>query len=108
MQQVAMALNWSYFKPEFSGKSQENPEAYLIRTINWMDTPNFTSGQRVQRFPPTLAYVARLWYQSIYPFQGNWEELQERFRTQFSKLDNTKEHFTLMKMQKQLIPMCKE
>ena len=31
-----------------------------------------------------LAGKARLWYQSIQPFQGNWEEFQERFKTQFS------------------------
>ena len=32
-----------------------------------------------------------MWYQSVHPFQGNWEELQEGFRTQFSKLGNTRE-----------------
>ena len=56
-----------------------------------MDTHNFAEGQRVQRFPLTLAGEAKLWYQSIHSFQGKWEELQERFRTQFSKRGKTQE-----------------
>ena len=33
-------LNWSYFKPEFSGKPEENAEAHLLRTNDWMETHN--------------------------------------------------------------------
>ena len=29
-------LNWSYFKPEFSGKPEEDVEANLLRTNDWM------------------------------------------------------------------------
>ena len=43
------------------------------------------------RFPLTLAGKARLWYQSIHPCQGNWEELQERCLPQFSKIVNMRE-----------------
>ena len=56
-----------------------------------MDTHNFAAGQRVQRFPLTLVGEARLGYQSIHPFQDNWKELQNRYRTQFSKIGNTRE-----------------
>ena len=66
-----------------------DPEANILRTIEWMNTCNFAEDQGVQRFPLTLAGEARLWYQSIHPFQGNWEKLQERFRTQFSQVGNT-------------------
>ena len=31
-------LNWSYFKAEFSGKSDEDAEAHLLCTNNWMNT----------------------------------------------------------------------
>ena len=31
-------LNWSHFKPEFSGKPDEDAEAHLFMTNNWMDT----------------------------------------------------------------------
>ena len=66
-----MSLNWSYFKPEFTGKPQEDPEVHLIQTRNWMDTHNFAVDLRVRRFPLTLAGKGKLWHQSIHPFQGN-------------------------------------
>ena len=31
-------LNWSHFKPEFSGKPEEDAEAHLLRMKDWMDT----------------------------------------------------------------------
>ena len=31
-------LNWSHFKPEYSVKPDENAEAHLLRTNDWMDT----------------------------------------------------------------------
>ena len=43
-------LNWSYFKPEFSGKPEEDAEAHLLRTDDWMDTHNFPANQKVRRF----------------------------------------------------------
>ena len=55
-----------------------------------MDIHNLAADQRV-RFPLTLTCEASLWYQSKNPFQSNWKELQERFRTQFSKIGNTRE-----------------
>ena len=57
-----------------------------------MDTYNFATGQRIQRFPLALSVEVRLCYQFMHPFQGNWEELQERFRTQFSMIGCTREH----------------
>ena len=38
-------LNWSYFKPEFSGKA-EDVEAHLLRTNDWMETHNISEEQR--------------------------------------------------------------
>ena len=40
-----MAINWSYFAPEFSGKPEEYPEAHVHRTVDWMDTHNFATDQ---------------------------------------------------------------
>ena len=31
-------LNWSHFKPQYSGKPDEDIEAHLLRTNDWMDT----------------------------------------------------------------------
>ena len=61
---VAMAhpqqLNWSYFKPEFSGKPEEDTEAHLLRTNDWMETHNFPNDQKVRRFCLTFMGEARL------------------------------------------------
>ena len=43
-------LNWSHFKPEFVGKLDEDAEAHLLRTNDWMDTHAFPEGVKVQRF----------------------------------------------------------
>ena len=87
---IPMAMNWYYFKAKFSGKPEEDPGAHILRIIDWMDTHNFVVVQRVRRFP--LILTGRLGYGvSVNPFQGNWEELQESFRTQFSKTGNARE-----------------
>ena len=57
--------------------------------IDSMD--NFAVDQGICRFPLTLADAVKLWYQSILPFQGNLEDLQERHRTQFCNIGNTGE-----------------
>ena len=47
-------LNWSNFKPEFAGKPNDDVEALLHRTNDWMDTYAFPEGVKVQRFCLTL------------------------------------------------------
>ena len=34
-------LNWSYCKPEFAGKPEEDAEAHLLRTNDWMTCMTF-------------------------------------------------------------------
>ena len=41
-------LNWSHFKPEYAGKPDEDGEANLLRTNNWMDMHEFPYQVRVQ------------------------------------------------------------
>ena len=65
-------LNWSYFKPEFAGKAEEDVEAHLLRTKDWMDTHNFPDDQKVRIFCPTLTSKARLWYETIRQPQLDW------------------------------------
>ena len=79
-------LNWSYFKPEFSGKP-EDVEAHLLRTNNWMETHNLPEVAKVRRFCLTLTSEARLWYESLRPIVVDWIGLQEHFRQQYSKFD---------------------
>ena len=73
-------LNWSYFKPEISGKPEEDVEAHLLRTNNWMETHNFPDETKVQRFCLTLTGEARLWYESLKPIVIDWQGLQDQFR----------------------------
>ena len=84
-------LNWSYFKPEFSGKPEEDVEAHLLRTNDWMETHNFPEVANVHRFCLTLIGEARLWYESLRPIVVDWTGLQEYFRQQYSKFCNMQE-----------------
>ena len=82
-------VNWSYFKPEYPGKPEEDAVAHLLRTNDWMETHNFQEEVKVQRFCLTLTGEARLWYESLRPIEIDWPTLQEHFRQQYSKFSNT-------------------
>ena len=84
-------LNWSHFKPKFTGKPDEDMEAHLLRTNDWMDTHEFLDQVKVQRFCLNLVEEARLWYESLRPINVNCEGLQNIFRQQYSKIGNTRE-----------------
>ena len=58
-------LNWSHFKPDFLGKSEEDVEAHFLRTTDWMTTHEFPEDQKVRRFCLTLSREARLWYETL-------------------------------------------
>ena len=68
-------LNWSYFKPEFSGKPEEDAEEQLLRTNDWIETHNFPDDQKVRRFCLTLMGEARLWYETLGATQLDWQAL---------------------------------
>ena len=83
-------LNWSNFKPEFSGKPEEHAEAHLLCSNDWMDAHCFNEDIKVQRFCLTLLGEARLWYHSLEPLgETTWAQLQNLFRQRYSKLGNT-------------------
>ena len=84
-------LSWSYFKPEFSGKPEEDAITHLLRMNDWMEMLNFPKEAKVQRFCLTLTGEARLWYESLRPIEVDWTGLQEHFRQHYSKFGNTKE-----------------
>ena len=85
-QQQVVHLNWSNFKPEFSGKPDEDAEAHLLHSNDWMNAHHFVEGVKVQRFCITLLGEARLWYQSLEPIDVNWQESHNLFRQQYSKI----------------------
>ena len=78
--------NWSNFKPE------EDTEAHLLHSNDWMNAHHFNEDIKVQRFCLTLLGEARLWFQSLEPL-GNtaWPQLQNLFRQWYSKLGNKQE-----------------
>ena len=88
-------LNWSHFKPDFSGKPKEDAEAHLLRTTDWMTTHDFPEDQKIRRFCLTLLGEARLWYETLNAQQQqlDWAGLQEKFRQQKSKFGNTREQY---------------
>ena len=89
--QQQLHMNWSHFKPEFSGKPDEDAEAHLLRANDWMNTHDFPETVKVQRFCLTLAGEARNWYATLEPVAMKWPELQTMFRCQYSKIRNTRE-----------------
>ena len=70
-------LNWSHFKPDFSGKPED--PAHLLRTNDWMNTHDFPNDQKVRRFCLTLLGEARLWYETLNAQQLDWAGLQDHF-----------------------------
>ena len=84
-------LNWSHFQAKFSGKPDEDTETHLLRTNDWMDTHRFQDNVMVQRFSLTLIGEARLRYESLRAINVDWLGLQNIFRQQYSKIDNTSE-----------------
>ena len=84
-------LNWSLFKPKYTGKPDEDMEAHLLRMNNWMDMHKFPDQAKVQRFCLTLVGEARLWYESLRLINVNWDGLQNMFRQQYSKIGKTRD-----------------
>ena len=70
-------LNWSHVKPEFAGRPEEDVEAHLLCTNDWMVTHNFLQDVKVQRFCLTLMGEARLWYESLTPIANNWPAIKK-------------------------------
>ena len=98
-QPVPMAnqqLNWSHFKPEFSGKPGEDADMHLLRTQDWMDTHDFTENQMVKQFCLTLASDTRNWYETVRNVQLDWPALQRHFRQKFSKHGNNRDQYYQM------------
>ena len=56
-----------------------------------MNAHHFVEGVKIQRFCLTLLGEAKLWYQPLEPINIDWQELQNLFRQQYSKIGNTRE-----------------
>ena len=70
--QQIMHMNWSHFKPEFSGRPNEDVEVHLLRTNDWMTMHDFPEGVKVQSFCLTLVGEARNWYATLEPIAMTW------------------------------------
>ena len=80
IQPAQCQLNWLHFKPEFSGESDDDAEAHLLRTNDCTETHAFPEVVKVQRFCLTLAGEARLWYKSLRTIAVNWNGMQDQLR----------------------------
>ena len=60
-------LNWSHFKPAFADKPDEDLEAHLLGTNDWIDTHAFPEGVKIKRFCLTLVDEAKLWFELLRP-----------------------------------------
>ena len=78
-QQQVLHLNWSNFKPEFSGKPDEYTEAHQLCSNDWMNAHHLVEGVKGQMFCLTLLGEARLWYYSLDPINVDWPDLQNLF-----------------------------
>ena len=56
-----------------------------------MTTHDFPEAVKVRRFCLTLVGEARNWYATLEPLAMTWPELQNLFRSQYSKIGNTRE-----------------
>ena len=72
-------VNWSHFKPKSAGKPEEDSEAHLLCTNDWMQTHNFEENVKVDRFFLTLLGEARLWYETLNPDAIDWPTLRNAF-----------------------------
>ena len=72
-------LNWSNFKPEFSEKPEEDAEAHLLHSNDWMEAHYFEEGIREQRFCLTLLGKARLWHHSLEPLGNTYMGTTAKF-----------------------------
>ena len=86
-------INWSHFKPDFSGKPEEDAEVHLLRTNDWMTTHDFPNDQKVKRFCLVLLGEARLWYETLNTQQLDWAGLRDCFQEQCSKFGSTREQY---------------
>ena len=82
--QQHLHVNLSNFKPEFSGKPEEDAEAHLLHSNDWMNAHHFHKDVKVQRFCLTLLGEARLWFQFFEPLgKTTWPQLQNLFRQRY-------------------------
>ena len=83
-------LNWSNFKAEFSGKPEEDAEAPLLHSNNWMDAHHFNKDIKVQIFCLTFLGEPRLRHHFLEPLgETTWAQLQNLFRQRYLKLGST-------------------
>ena len=76
--------------PKFSGKPEEDAEAHLLHSNDWMNAHCFNDDVKVQRFCLTLLGEARLWFHSLEPLEDTaGPQLQNLFRQRYSQLGET-------------------
>ena len=74
------------------GKPEEDAEAHLLHSNDWMNAHHFNDDVKIQRFCLTPLGAARLWFHSLELLEDTtWPQLQDLFRQRYSKLGSTHE-----------------
>ena len=84
-------LNWSHFKPEFAGKPDEDVEAHLCRTDDWMDYTCFPRRCQGQVFLSNISRRGKVMVQIIKACKCRLEQVTNQFWQQYSKIGITRE-----------------
>ena len=73
-------LTCQILNQNFQEKPEEDAEAHLLCSNDWMEVHHFDAGIRVQRFCLKLLGEARLWYYFLEPLgDTTWAQLQNLF-----------------------------
>ena len=73
-------LHWSLFKPEFTGKPDEDQKHIFCGPMTRWSPMLSQKVSKVQQFCLTLVGEARLWYESLRPIALYWNQVQYQFR----------------------------
>ena len=89
--QQIVHLNWSHFKPEFSGKPDEDAEAHLLCMNDWMTAHHSVEGVKVQRFCFNTVRRSNIMVSFIRTNEHRLARVTKFIRQQYSKIGNTRE-----------------
>ena len=88
--QQMVHLNWSHFKPEFLGKPDENTEAHLLHTNNWMNAHILVEGVQSPKILSNTIRRSQIMVSYITAYYCRLAKVT-KFRQQYSEIGNTRE-----------------
>ena len=78
-------INWSHFKPKFTGKPDEDAKAHLLRINGWMDTHAFPEGVKVPVFLTNTSRTGKIMVQIKKAYKCRFEWVKVSFESNIPK-----------------------